>query len=150
VSIARAIASLQHEVAELRRRSLGRRRNGEVVEIDEAAGLYKVQFREGFISSWIPVEALSAGAVKIQSEPVVGQVVTVISESGDMTDAVIAQSSFTVHNQRPHGKAGELRITVGSSDLLMTPSLVRIVCGPSSIEMDASGVRIVAPEINLN
>ena len=104
----------------MKRRARNRERKGVVVEVNPNEGLYRVQLREAegnmaaYLTPWIPVEALSTGHVKIQGEPVIGQPVLVRSESGDMSDAVIALSSFSDANPRPHDKNGELKIDVSN------------------------------------
>jgi len=113
------VAWLARETAEMRRRDRNRRREGRIVEAKPAEGLYKVRFREAsgdepaFDGPWLKVRALSSGGLKIQAEPTVGQWVTVISESGELTDGVIDLSAYFSENDRPHDKNGELVITVG-------------------------------------
>ncbi|WP_421998208.1 hypothetical protein [Roseovarius confluentis] len=89
-------------------------------QADVGSGLYRVRISDEFITPWIPVEALSSGDLKIQGEPVIGQRVKVTSESGDMTDAVIALSSFTDTNVRPKQANGELVITKAGHRLELT------------------------------
>lgn len=114
------VAWLAREVAELKRRMRNRTREGKVIQEDAGKGLYRVRLRDSdgdepaYDTGWIRVQSLSAGQVKIQAEPVVGQWVTVTSESGDLTDAVIGLSSFNDDNRRPHDKSGELKITMGA------------------------------------
>ncbi|WAJ26857.1 phage baseplate assembly protein V [Antarcticirhabdus aurantiaca] len=113
------VAWLVRQLAEMRRRERNRSREGTIVDARPADGLYRVRFRDpegdapAFDGPWMRVEALSSGTVKIQGEPVIGQSVTVRSESGDLTDGVIVLSSFSDANRRPHDKNGELKITVG-------------------------------------
>lgn len=122
-SIGEQIALLAREIAELKRREHGRSREGTIVEEDPANGLYRVEFTDGeepFVGPWMQVEALSSGAMKIQGEPVQGQRVKVTSENGDLTDGVIALSSFSDANSRPKGANGELIITLGENRLELT------------------------------
>ncbi|MFO1144684.1 MAG: phage baseplate assembly protein V [Amaricoccus sp.] len=143
-------AHLAREIDDLKRRNRGRVREGKIVAANQSAGLYRVDLGEGFLSPWLPVEALSSGALRIQGEPVVGQTVTVRSESGDLTDATIALSSFTAANARPHDKAGELVIDVGGTRITATASKLTLASNGSSIELDAAGVRIAGARIDLN
>ena len=148
--LAGMIAHLAREIDELKRRNRGRVREGKVVAANEADGRYRVDLGDGFLTDWLPVEALSSGALRIQGEPVVGQTVTVRSESGDMADAVIALSRFSDAHARPHNKGGELVIDVGGTRITATATKLRLASNGSSIELDAAGVRVVGARIDLN
>jgi phage baseplate assembly protein gpV len=124
------IANLHRRLAEVERRLRGRSRDGNVVEANEAEGLYRVEFNENgqrFLSPWMRVQAISAGGIDIQAEPKVGQAVTVTSESGDMADGQISLSSFNDSAPRPHDKAGELKIKKGDVNILVSGNGVEIV-----------------------
>lgn len=148
--LAGMFAHLAREIDELKRRNRGRAREGRVSAVNYADGLYRVDLGEGFLSPWLPVEALSSGALRIQGEPVVGQTVTVRSESGDLTDAVIALSSFNGAHARPHNKGGELVIDVGGTRITATATKLTLASNGSSIEIDAAGIRAVGARIDLN
>ena len=95
------------ELADLRRRLSNKKRDGKIVELDLAKGLAKVKLSEGhkgkpFLTDWIPWTEISAGAIKTSFSPSVGEQVSVSSESGDLTDAVIDFSSPSNENVRPH------------------------------------------------
>lgn len=143
-------AHLSREIDDLKRRNRGRVREGKVSAVNYGAGLYRVDLGGGFMSPWLPVEALSSGDLRIQGEPVVGQTVTVRSESGDLTDAVIALSSFSGANVRPHDKGGELVIDVGGTRITATATKLTLASNGSSIELDAAGIRAVGARIDLN
>lgn len=112
------VAWIVREIAEMKRRERNRSRDGKVIEANPEAGLYKVRLRPAdgdtpaYDTGWLRVQAISTGTVKIQGEPVIGQPVRVVTESGDMTDAEIALSSFNEDNARPHDLNGELKISV--------------------------------------
>jgi phage baseplate assembly protein gpV len=154
--LAGMIAHLTREVAELRRRERGRSRTGKIVDVDEAKGLYRVRLRDegddgpAFDSPWLPVEALASGALKIQGEPVMDQTVTVRSESGELTDGVIALSSFNGDDPRPHNKGGELKLTVGGTMILAKADSLTFQSNGSEIVLDAAGIRQTGAEIHLN
>ncbi|SHE79132.1 Phage P2 baseplate assembly protein gpV [Loktanella atrilutea] len=144
------IAKLARDIAELQRQARGRSREGRIVEADPATGRYRVAIgRDGFVSPWIGVESLSSGDLKIQAEPVVGQKVKVTSESGDLTDAVIALSSFA-DGERPHNQAGEFRLTLGGSDLLITAEAVSLTQGAASITISGGAVFITGTSLTHN
>ena len=146
------IAYLSREVAELKRRERGRSRTGKIVAVDEAKGLYRVRLRDesddgpAFDSPWLPVEALASGALKIQGEPVMGQTVTITSPSGELTDGVIALSSFNDSDPRPHNKGGELRLTVGGTDWLASADKTILKNGSSSITIEAGEITLATPK----
>ena len=132
LSIAGQIARLARRVAEIERRLRGRSRTGTVAASDPVRGLYRVQMTEGFLTPWIPVQALSSGGISIQAEPIIGQSVTVESESGDLTDATISMSSFSDSAPRPSSKAGEFVVAKGGVRLVLTDDGVTIT-GPVTI-----------------
>ncbi|TFF20817.1 hypothetical protein E3C22_18185 [Jiella endophytica] len=105
---------LVQEKAEQDRRNRNRRRKGKIFDEKPEEGLYRVRFREkagdepAFDSPWLPTKALSAGGVRIQCEPTIGQWVEVVSESGDITDGWIEMSDFHEGRPRPHNVNGEL------------------------------------------
>ncbi|EYD71808.1 phage baseplate assembly protein V [Limimaricola hongkongensis] len=145
------ITRLARQIEDQNRRARGRSREGKVVAVDEAKGLYRVQIgREGsgLISPWMPVEALSSGTLSIQAEPVMGQLVKVTSESGDMTDAVIALSSFGAGNTRPHDKAGELKVSIdGKTTIIGTADDLKFASNGSSITISAAGIAATGPAL---
>lgn len=133
--LADTLAAMRRDIGDLKRRMRGRSREGVVAEVNEAEGLYRVRFAEGdrpFVGPWMRVQALSTGGVKIQAEPVVGQAVTVTSESGDLADGVIALSSFSSDEPRPGSAGGELVIAAGSVLFKVTSAGVEIT-GPLTI-----------------
>ena len=150
------IAHLVHEVAELKRRDRGRSRTGKIADVDEEKGLYRVKLRDGgedgndFLSPWLPVEALASGALKIQGEPVMDRTVTINSPSGEITDGVIALSSFNDDDPRPHNKGGEFKMTVGGTAILARADDLTLQSNGSVIVMDAAGIRMTAAQIDLN
>jgi len=150
------VAHLSRELGELKRRDRGRSRTGKIVEADEGKGLYRVRLREAdgdtpaFDSPWLPVEALASGALKIQGEPVLGQTVTITSPSGEITDGVIALSSFNDDDPRPHNKGGELKLTVGGTMILAKGDSLTLQSNGSEIVLDAAGIRQSGAEIHLN
>lgn len=112
------IPYLARQQAEQDRRNRNRRRKGKIVEENPSSGLYRVEFRAAdgdspaFKSPWLRVKSMSAGGVRIQCEPTIGQWVEVVSESGEMTDGWIEMSDFYEGSQRPHGQNGELATDV--------------------------------------
>lgn len=122
------IVWLVREVAELKRRARNRKRTGKVDEIDHAKGLARVDFGEGFRSGWIPWKEVAAGGIKSHIPPTVGEQVDVVSENGDLTDAVIDMSSPSNENPRPHD-GPEAVITHGSSRVFISDGEIRLTAG---------------------
>ncbi len=148
--LARVIAGMARQIEELRRRDRGRSREGTVVEADAATGRFRVDVgREGspFLTGWLPAEALSAGTLAIQAEPVVGQRVRVTSENGDLTDGVIALSSFGDGAGRPGGPGGQLRIVVGGTTITATAAGLTLSSGGASVTIGPSGVAVEGPAL---
>lgn len=147
------ITGLAREIQDLRRRASGRIREGKVAALNPGSGLYRVDIGHGatpFLTDWIPVESLSSGELAIQAEPTMGQLVQVRSESGDLTDAVIALSSFDDSHPRPHGAAGEMRVKVGQADLLVAAGGLTLTVGGVSMLINDSGVAITGGIVTHN
>jgi hypothetical protein len=108
-------------------------RFGVVTAVDAGTARAKVSFGGESESGWLPWLALRAGAISVWSPPAIGEQVQVLSTSGDTAQGTILGSLFSEAN----AGAG-------------TAALFKIEVGPSSIEIDESGVRIKAPKIDLN
>lgn len=149
------VAYLARKVAEIERRLRGQSQEGRVVEADPGRGRYRVALREGdeeFISPWLRTEALSAGALRIQAEPTIGQTVQVRSESGDLTDGIIALSGYHEDDEliRPHDKNGEFYLTVGASTIHVNAEMILLQVGGSFIKITADRILEVSPRIDMN
>ena len=129
---------MTRRIADLERRSRGQSMEGRVSEADPAQGLYRVELADGFKTGWIPARSASSGALKMQAEPTVGQMVVVRSESGDLTDAAIESSGFA--GDRPHNKNGEWMVALGDASLLMTASSIVLAVGGSTVTITAGGI----------
>ncbi|MBU3035459.1 phage baseplate assembly protein V [Tritonibacter mobilis] len=109
-------------------------RFGVVTALDPGAARAKVSFGGESESGWLPWLAPRAAAISVWAPPSEGEQVIVLSESGDTAQGVIIGSAFSTGNASPAASAGLFKIQVG----------------PSSIEIDANGIRIKAPRIDLN
>lgn len=141
----RILGDVFRRLSDLERRSRGQGMEGRVSDADPAKGLYRVELADGFKTGWIPARSASSGALKMQAEPTVGQMVMVRSESGDLTDAAIEGSGFA--GDRPHDKNGEWMVTLGASSLLMTADSIVLVVGGSSVTITAGGIAITGPTV---
>jgi len=126
------IVDLYHRHQDLERRIEMRERTGTIAEVDAAKGLARVKISEDpvtgkpFLSPWIPWKEQAMGAIKTHWPPAVGEQVKLVSESGDITDAVIDTSLPSDQNERPHDKEAEAVITVGDTRLLYKGDRVRV------------------------
>lgn len=148
--LARIVAAQARQIEELRRRARGRSREGIVTQADPAKGLVRVDVGtpgRPFVTGWIPAEALSTGDLAIQADPVVGQHVRVVSESGDLTDAVVALSSFSASAPRPAARGGELHLRLGSTRITATADGVTLESHGTRLVVSASGVAITGPTV---
>lgn len=141
----RILSDVFRRLADLERKSRGQSMEGRVTEVDAINGLFRVELADGFKTGWIPARSASSGALKMQADPTVGQMVVVRSESGDLTDAAIEGSGFT--DDRPHDKAGEWFVSVGDSSLLFTADRIVLGVGGSSVTITAGGIAMAGPTV---
>lgn len=132
-------SSLLHRIEELERRFENRERTGTIAEVDAAKGLARVKLGEDkdgkpYLSPWIPWKETAMGAIKTHFPPEPGEQVKLVSESGDLNDAMIDTSVPSNSNARPHDKTREGVITVGDTRIHFT----------------GAAVNIKSPRINLN
>ena len=141
------IADLYHRIADLERRLQNARRTGTVTEVDHVKGLARVKLGEDpatgkpYISAWVPWKMAAMGATKINVPPSVGQQVDVVSESGDLTDAMIDHALRSNDNPLPAAEPGQGVIVTGTT---------RIFFSPDRIEMRADQIRLVAGRIDMD
>lgn len=117
-TIAEIVLHLLHGQEELERRFENRERTGTIHEVDAEKGLARVKLGEDkngqpFLTPWIPWMETAMGFIRTHFPPEVGEQVKVVSESGDLTDAVIVTSIPSNQFKRPHNKTREGRIQVG-------------------------------------
>lgn len=98
------IMEIERRIAEVERRSRNRRRTGTVAEVDHERGLYRVKLGsengQDYLTDWIRPKQIAAGQVKIDFLLKQGEQVDVISENGDLTDAMIEGSAYSNTNGR--------------------------------------------------
>jgi phage baseplate assembly protein gpV len=123
------MADLYRRLGEIERRNRNRKRTGTVSEVDYAKGLARVELstQDGkpYLSPWMPWKEIAAGGIKSHIPPTQGEQVDVVSESGDLTDAVIDMSTPSNANPRPHD-GPEAVITKGGSKILIADGKVEI------------------------
>lgn len=134
------VADLYYRLAEVERRARNRKRTGTIAEVGsgENAGKYRVQLSEQggkpYLSPWLKAKALGAGGVKIEVMRTVGEQVDVVSESGDLTDAVVDLSTYSDENARANGANVPLHIKIGDA----------------VFEMSGDGLTVTAPNVVVN
>jgi phage baseplate assembly protein gpV len=124
------MVELERKVAEHDRRLRNHRRTGTVSEVDLKKGLARVKIGDGekgpYLSGWLPWKEIAAGGIRSHIPPTEGQQVDVVSESGDLTDAVIDFSTPSDANPRPHD-GPEAVITKGGTRVTLGEGTVEIV-----------------------
>jgi len=130
------VADLYYRLAEVERRARNRKRTGTIAEVGSGAnaGKYRVQLSEQggkpYLSPWIKSRTVAAGQVKIDAVRTIGEQVDVVSESGDLTDAVIDMSTYSDENARENGDNVPLHIKVDGNGV--------IICGALTITADVT------------
>lgn len=128
------VADIYYRIAEIERRARNRKRTGVIAEVGtgENAGKYRVKIsapgEKAYIGPWMKQRTVAAGKVKIDVVRKVGEQVDVISESGDLTDAVIDMSTYSNDNDRENGDDVPLHIKVDGDGA--------IICGKLTITAD--------------
>ena len=140
------MADVYRRIAELERRARNRKRTGTVLEVDHKKGLARVELAKPngkpFPTGWIPWKEVASGGIKSHIPPTVGEQVTVVSESGDLTDAEIDMSVPSTANPRPHD-GPEAVITKGSSRLQIGDDTVSVT-SPNVIVTAESNITLTA------
>lgn len=126
------VADLYRRLAEVERRNRNRKRTGKIAEIDFENGLARVELstQDGkpYLSPWMPWKEIASGGIKSHIPPTIGEQVDVVSESGDLTDAVIDMSVPSSANPRPHD-GPEAVITKGDSRITISDDAFVIRAG---------------------
>ncbi len=126
------VADIYGRLAEIERRARNRKRTGTIVEVGtgENAGKYRVQLSEQgeqpYLSPWMKSRTIGAAGVKFDITRTVGEQVDVVSESGDLTDAVIDMSTYSDENARENTSNVPVHVTVGSTVFKMSGDNVTI------------------------
>jgi phage baseplate assembly protein V len=127
----------ERRIAELERRLRNRTRAGVISEVDTKKGLARVKIKDGdrpYITPWMPWKEIAAGGIKTHIPPTVGEQVDVVSENGDLTDAVIDMSTPSDKNPRPHDGA----------DAVITKGSVRMFISGDHVKIDAPNITYTA------
>lgn len=141
MSIPWYIVEILHRIEEIERRIENRKRKGKVVEVDAEKGVARVALGKDpatgtpYISPPIPWKELRMGFIKTHFPVEEGEQVTVESDSGDFTDAVIDTSLPSNANPRPHNKKREAMIKIGDNHtILMTADKFEHTVGSKKVK----------------
>lgn len=138
VSFLDRLVEAERKIAELERRGRSRKRTGTISEVDNAKGLARVKIADGeqgpYLSPWVPWKEVASGGIKSHIPPTVGEQVDLVSESGDMTDAVIDMSTPSNANPRPHN----------GPDAVITKGSVRVFISDDHAKIDAPNITFTA------
>lgn len=145
-NLADILVELQRRLFEVERRLANHRRTGVIDEIDHGKGVARVKIEGGeqpFRTGWIPWKEIAAGGISTHIPPTVGQQVDVMSESGDLTDAVIDFSTHSNANPRPHDGPDAVIVKGGVrfSSAMILSRLMRqtsLLLPPTEISPDAT------------
>ena len=134
--------NMLYRLEELERRMENRTRTGTIHEVDAKKGTARVKIGEDsetgepYLSPAVPWKEAAMGNIKFHTPPSVGEQVKLVSESGDITDAVIDTSLPSNQNKRPHDKEDEHVRTVGGTRILEKDGLVHIIASKIVLEGD--------------
>lgn len=130
--------SMGSRIQTLERRAANRRRTGTIAEGPDEKGRYRVELsRQGgvpYLTPWIKARTIGAGGVKVDIVHTVGEQVAVVSENGDLTDALVDFSTYSNDNPRENAEDVPLRLKAGDS----------------IIEISGSGITLKASKIVLD
>ena len=153
-SIDDQVADLYFRHAEMERRFANRERTGTVHEVDHAKGLYRVKLGDGeggapFLTPWLRVqEAAMGGKIKTHFPLRVGEQVKVISENGDLSEAVIAQSGRSDENQQVSGRGDEAQVVNDKAHVIWREGEMVVKFGDNSgIVCRPDALWLVGPKI---
>lgn len=132
------LVEAERRIAEIERRGRNRKRTGVVSEVDTKKGVARVKIMDGergpYLSPWMPWKEIASGGIKSHIPPTVGEQVDVVSESGDLTDAVIDMSTPSDANPRPHD----------GPDAVITKGSVRVFISDNAVTIDAPSITYTA------
>ena len=143
-------------------------RTGTVAEVDHATARVRVTIGE-LLTAWLPWLEQRAGTTRTWSPPTVGEQVAVLSPGGDLAAAIVltgiyrqahpapSQSADVWHTVMPDGAvieydhaAHRLLAETGPSKIVMDRDRILLESNGSTIELDASGIRLNGARIDLN
>lgn len=141
----RTIAKLVSTVAEEQRKRSNTIRSGRVVEVDPAKGRVKVDVGdEGnpLVTPWVRWTE-RAGDRKTWNPPSVGELMTVLSQGGEISGTSLAvHGGFTDSNMPPSADGDALVFTLGSVTATVENGAITVVVGGVTAVLDGAGLHV--------
>lgn len=135
------------QAAEAERRGAGIARSGRVVAVNPAQARAQVSFGGETRSAWLPFMAVRAGAAKIWAPPVVGELVWVLSESGDTAQGVILGSAFTAAEPAPSSEAEAVEVHLGDARFVIKDGSIEIAAGGTTLTISGAGLAVAGGSV---
>lgn len=149
-ALPRIIAEMQRQIAELNRRQANMMRSGKVLEVDAANQRVKVDIGdEGnpMPSPWIRWSE-RAGARKTWNPPSVGELMTVISPSGEISAKSLAiHGGFTDDNPAPSADGDATVYTLGALTVTITGTGILASIGGVTVDLTGAGLATLGGDI---
>lgn len=142
----RELAELVARVAELERRVAGTMRHGRVAEVNASEAWVRLDFGPAtgggrFLSPKIPYAQI-AGALKVHTPPSEGQQMTMVSPSGDWSQAVAVPMTWSNRNESPSDEESEHVLTFGDWRITLKEQSLKFECGDLTLEKTNSGMTL--------
>ena len=151
--LARIVARMQGQIVELQRRINNGMREGVVVDVDPAKQRVKVDIGDDdnpLITPWIRWPE-RAGARKTWNPPSVGELMTVHSPGGEISENSMAfHGGFAGANGAPSGDGDATVFTLGPVTVTVVAGGATIEVGGVSVEITGGGVAITGGKVTHN
>lgn len=151
--IARIIARMQSQIAELQRRQNNTIRSGRVVAVDAANQRVKVDVGDTenpMHSPWVRWPE-RAGARKTWNPPSVGELMTVLSPSGELDAKSLAvHGGYTGDNPAPSADPDATVFTLGPLTVTILGAGVTLSIGSVVVEITSAGLAITGGTVTHN
>lgn len=145
-AIISTLRDLQADIHEHNRRIAGAEVKGKVKEVDVKKHMARIiigQDADGneVLSPWLPYRQ-TAGALKIKSDPSVGQVMAIRSEGGDLEQGTLDAFWFNEDNAAPSDTEGEHVLTLGDVRVTLTDSGISVKVGGTTVTISGDGLDV--------
>lgn len=137
------IADLRREIAELSRRQANLMRVGKVVEVDPSRGLVRLDVGDEGAPLLTPMVPWPerAGTRRTWNPPSVGEVMTLLSPSGDVSERSVAMHGGFTDATPPPSDDGDATVFAVSG--------VTVTVTGNSVMIEAPQVTVISPSIDL-
>ena len=157
-----------HSAAELLRLIHNLVRLGTIAQVDHAQARVRVTLGE-ITTGWLPWIESRAGTTRTWCPPTVGEQCAVLAPGGDTVSAVVVTGLYRAAHPAPSDSADKFHATMpdgavieydhaahrllaetGPSKIVMDRDRILLESNGSTIELDASGIRLNGARIDLN